>query len=625
MIELHILTRCFRPQYLVEIKNEIFKSQNFLIKWWVIFDINKLKKVETQILKSLDDERIKFFFHKGDDVNYGSDLIDEILPKIKSGWIYLLDDDNQIHEDFYDEIHRNIIMNPNVRGIIFHQKVSGKDFTGLDIRLTTSENVKVGEIDTAQFLLRRDLISDIKYNQGAGYVSDGVFIQNIFDRNREDFLFIDKVLAHYNYFQNTHKGFLPKVLLIGSDETLKTHKKLEWESDELLQMNLSDDKNIDEILTEFNPDSIITIAEDFGQFPNLSFHSMDIRRRWLHFSEIDSNVGEASFQCGMNYILNGESNETPLISFFTPTYNTGKDLWRTFKSIQSQTWTNWEWVIVDDSNDSDYTLQIAETISRIDCRVKVFSFHKKSGGIIGESKWRAAAMCRGKWIMELDHDDCLTPDAAELCAKAFQTYADCKFVYSDCVEVDKFENSLTYGDGFAFGYGSYKEVDYGGKKWQVANSSNINPKTIRHIVGVPNHFRAWEREFYFKIGGHNRRLSIADDYELIVRTFLNTRMVRIPKMLYIQYYHGSNSQNASRADIQRRVRWISSFYNDRIRRRFEELGLKDWAWESNPENPTWAESRFGEDEQRANYIMDLDSPSFTWNNQDAKLSYNFQI
>ena len=180
MIELHILTRCFRPQYLVEIKNEIFKSQNFLIKWWVIFDINKLKKVETQILKSLDDERIKFFFHKGDDVNYGSDLIDEILPKIKSGWIYLLDDDNQIHEDFYDEIHRNIMMNPNVRGIIFHQKVSGKDFTGLDIRLTTSENVKVGEIDTAQFLLRRDLISDIKYNQGAGYVSDGVFIQNIF-------------------------------------------------------------------------------------------------------------------------------------------------------------------------------------------------------------------------------------------------------------------------------------------------------------------------------------------------------------------------------------------------------------------------------------------------------------
>jgi hypothetical protein len=36
--------------------------------------------------------------------------------------------------------------------------------------------------------------------------------------------------------------------------------------------------------------------------------------------------------------------------------------------------------------------------------------------------------------------------------------------------------------------------------------------------------------------GHNRDLSIADDYELTIRTFLSTRMIRIDKALYIQHH-----------------------------------------------------------------------------------------
>lgn len=623
-MDLHIITRCFRPENLFEIKKEIHKTELFKVQWWVIFDISRLKKVDTQTLKFLNQSNIHVIYFEGKKENYGSDLVDEVLKKIDSGWIYLLDDDNQIHHDFFEQIYQHIVQNPNSKGFIFNQLVSGKDFTGLDIRVTEENDVEIGKIDTAQFLLRRDLIGNTNYNQGGGYISDGIFIKEIFENNKKDFVFIDKILSHYNFFQKNTKGFLPKVILIGSDEDLKTHKYADFESDEIRQLNLEDDSNIDNNITDFDPDAIITIGQDFGQFPKLSYHSLDIRRRWLHFSQIDENVGEASFRCAMNYIISADSSETPLVSFFTPTYNTGEVLWRTFRSLQNQTWTNWEWVIVDDSKDSGETLEMAESMSKIDCRVKVYSFHKKSGGIIGESKWRAASLCRGKWLIELDHDDCVTPDAAELCVKAFKDYPDCKFVYSDCVEVDQWENSLTYGEGFAFGYGSYKDTEYAGKKWQVANTPNINPKTIRHIVGVPNHFRAWEREFYFSIGGHNRRLSIADDYELIVRTFLKTRMVRIPKMLYIQYYHGSNSQNPSRSDIQRRVRWISSHYNEQIRRRFSELGLRDWAWESNPQNPTWVESRFGDSEERANYIMNLDITNFDWSNS-SNVTYNFQI
>ena len=83
---------------------------------------------------------------------------------------------------------------------------------------------------------------------------------------------------------------------------------------------------------------------------------------------------------------------------------------------------------------------------------------------------------------------------------------------------------------FAFGYGTYYKETFG-KEFDVANTPNINPKTIRHIVGVPNHVRAWRRNVYFEIGCQNRGLAIADDYELVVRTFLKTKMCRIRKLV----------------------------------------------------------------------------------------------
>jgi hypothetical protein len=108
------------------------------------------------------------------------------------------------------------------------------------------------------------------------------------------------------------------------------------------------------------------------------------------------------------------------------------------------------------------------------------------------------------------------------------------------------------------------------------------------------------------VGGHNRDLAIADDYELIVRTFLKTKFVRIPKLGYLQYiYHNSNGRNThdlSRADIQRRVRSIMYFYNDAINERFKELGVIDYAYKENENNPLNVESRFGEDENYVNYI-----------------------
>ncbi len=402
---------------------------------------------------------------------------------------------------------------------------------------------------------------------------------------------------------------LPRIIYIGSDEpNIKSAQYFSHESNDLDVLFLKNDNNIEQYAIEFDPDCIITVGDSCEEFKNLMNLPIDIRRRWMNLDQAQKEeIGEIAYRCAMNYILSKESED--LISFFTPIYNTGEKLLRTYESVKNQTYVNWEWVIVNDSNDNGKTLKIAEELAAQDVRIKVYDFKEKSGGIIGEVKYRAASLCNGNYLAELDHDDYLTPNCALDIINAFKTNPDAGFVYSDCVEIDENWNSLTYEEGFAFGYGKYENQIVMGRSMQACIALNINPKTIRHIVGVPNHVRVWKKSVYHQIGGHNRRLSIADDYELIVRTFLATKLVRIPKVCYLQFIYSNeneaNTHDTARADIQRRVRTIAAFYNEKIKKRFEELGLIDWAFEENPNNPLMSESKFGKAEVYANLIASV--------------------
>ena len=604
-MELHIITRCSRVSNILRIKESIDLEKTY---WHILFDTHIVNDIGTEVLSNLQDPKIILKFNPSSPGDYGHNLINSELDCIKCGWVYILDDDNILHENFYSEIFKLIKINPDKKAFIFSQYVGRKDFSGLEIREAKPENIKVGHIDMCQFLLQKDFIGNLRlrFNE---YKADGYFIEELYSKNPDSFYISDKILCYYNYINKEKMPiFLPRILLIGEDiKNLRSTKYLDFEEDKF-NKKFIEEKNLNEEITKFNPDSIITTGKDFWEFPEMCRKSADFRKRWLNFKDIDPNIGECAYQSSMSYILSDYDSD-PLVSFFTPFFNTGEKLKRTYDSLKKQTYDNWEWVLVNDSNDEGKTLKIAENIALKDPRVKVYDFKVKSGGIIGEAKYRSAVLCRGKYLMELDHDDILTNDAVYLMVKGFQTYSDCKFVYSDCAEIDESHNSLTYGDDFCFGYGSYRKEIYEGREYSVANSVGINPKTIRHIVGVPNHFRAWDREFYLSIGGHNRRLTIADDYELIVRSFLKTKFLRIPKLCYLQFFHNSNglnnTQNSSRADIQRRVRTIATHYNEKIHQRFIELGVKDWAYDEFPYNPLLAESKFGDNENLVNYTMEI--------------------
>jgi O-antigen biosynthesis protein len=381
---------------------------------------------------------------------------------------------------------------------------------------------------------------------------------------------------------------LPVVLVFASRplRLQSTPAPLPGETNELDCRCYSSDENLEAIIAQERPDVIVSFGNR-RDYPHLQSAPQHTRDRWLHFespvtaADLES-AGSMVFCFFLHRVLGGKDESVgrlPLVSVFTPTFRTGERAHRAYRSLQQQTYEHWEWVVVDDSDDDGATFRTLKDIALGDARVSISTSHRRSGKI-GEVKRRACALARGAILVELDHDDQLTTNALADIVQAFAENADVGFVYSDWALVAEDSGMpLTYGDRWAFGYGSYRSENYQGQQLIVAEAPPLNAETIRHIVGVPNHVRAWRKDVYWQIGGHNPDLHVADDYELLLRTFLHTRMLHVPKLCYIQYLKdGSNAQDVRRSEIQRLVRCLKEHYDGQIHKRLEEFNLADPLW-----------------------------------------------
>ncbi len=70
----------------------------------------------------------------------------------------------------------------------------------------------------------------------------------------------------------------------------------------------------------------------------------------------------------------------------------------------------------------------------------------KSGGNVGEVKHRAAMLCNGEWLVELDHDDTLITTCLQEVLHASWQHEDAGFIYTDVTEV--YENGAPRQYGY---------------------------------------------------------------------------------------------------------------------------------------------------------------------------------
>lgn len=95
-----------------------------------------------------------------------------------------------------------------------------------------------------------------------------------------------------------------------------------------------------------------------------------------------------------------------LVSIIMPSYNTAEYIAASIRSVLSQTYKNWELIIVDDCSADTMDDAVKPFLS--DERIKYLKNEKNSGAAV--SRNRALREAAGKWIAFLDSDDLWMPD-----------------------------------------------------------------------------------------------------------------------------------------------------------------------------------------------------------------------
>lgn len=108
-----------------------------------------------------------------------------------------------------------------------------------------------------------------------------------------------------------------------------------------------------------------------------------------------------------------------MLSIITPTFNRAHTLPRLFQSLQAQVDKRFEWIVVDDGSTDDTASLLNEFQNKKSCSMTILS-QKNSGKHVAINKGVRAA--QGEWVVILDSDDALTPDAVATILQTKETY-----------------------------------------------------------------------------------------------------------------------------------------------------------------------------------------------------------
>ena len=198
----------------------------------------------------------------------------------------------------------------------------------------------------------------------------------------------------------------------------------------------------------------------------------------------------------------------PRFSIIVPVYNIDNEwLEATINSVYSQQYDDWQLCLINDGSTKTHVKQTLDHYSESDPRI-VAHHHNDNLGI-AESSNQGLAIADGEYVVFLDHDDLLEPDALLELATTLEQYPDADLIYSD---EDKIDAEGNYSHPFF--------------KPGYSPTLLLNQNYIGHLV-------ACSRDLLQEIGGFRSGFDGAQDYDLVLRLAnVAQRVVHIPKVLY---------------------------------------------------------------------------------------------
>ena len=143
--------------------------------------------------------------------------------------------------------------------------------------------------------------------------------------------------------------------------------------------------------------------------------------------------------------------DNPMLSSITPAYNRGTLLKKCYESLLLQSDVDFEWIVVDDGS-TDNTPQIMMDIERGEQTFRVCFIRKENGG--KHTALNAShSYIRGKYVLILDSDDYLTPDAVKTVLSGWRAFEN-----NPKVGIVAFEKQTPDGQICAYAKGEYVPI-----------------------------------------------------------------------------------------------------------------------------------------------------------------------
>jgi len=225
-------------------------------------------------------------------------------------------------------------------------------------------------------------------------------------------------------------------------------------------------------------------------------------------------------ETGRNALRLAPVCDGPPVSILCSVWNTHPGLLRQMiHSIRKQSYQNWE-LVVNNCSDPSHpeTDRILSFFAEADPRIKVCKTVNQG---IALNTNAAADRAAGDFILLMDHDDMLLPDALELLMKA-QKAEDADFVYSD-----------EY----------YLQMQYH-VVWR-RHKNAFSMKTLESVNYI-NHPALIRKTLFSQIGGFRTGFDGSQDYDLYLRLFEKTsRIAYVPKALYVWRIHQNSFSQSS--------------------------------------------------------------------------------
>jgi glycosyltransferase involved in cell wall biosynthesis len=210
-----------------------------------------------------------------------------------------------------------------------------------------------------------------------------------------------------------------------------------------------------------------------------------------------------------------------------PVYNAEQYVRQAAVSILSQSFTDFEFIIIDDGS-TDGSRDILEELARRDARIRLFS--RPNTGYT-KALNEALSLARGTYIARMDADDISLPGRFQAQVDHLRAHGDCVLVGSRILMIDPYGIPLFEPDHRL----EHDEIDeqlLGGVGWAVV-----------HPVAM------MVREKVAGLGGYRPEMEPSEDLDLFLRLAEVGRIANLPEVL-LQYRQHIKSVNHTRANEQ---------------------------------------------------------------------------